>query len=186
LDDIINFLIYTGKCSYTILPGVAANIAPMLVSKINFLNYPVDFGFQLNSQPVFGKNKTYRGLLFAILFSIITIQLQYLIFKYTSFKDLTLYDFNSLNIYFFGFLFGFGGMAGDLVKSFFKRRLNIDPGKSFIPWDQIDCAIGGLLFGRIVWAYSLKFAIVVIFITFFLHIFIRFIAYYSGLNKTKW
>ena len=99
---------------------------------------------------------------------------------------MTLYNFDELNIYLFGFLFGFGGMVGDLVKSFFKRRLNIAPGKSFIPWDQIDCALGGLVFGRIVWAYTLNFAISIIIITFFIHITIRYMAYFLGINKTKW
>ena len=44
-----------------------------------------------------------------------------------------------------GFLLGFGALAGDAIKSFFKRALNIAPGKPWFPFDQLDSVLGALL-----------------------------------------
>jgi CDP-2,3-bis-(O-geranylgeranyl)-sn-glycerol synthase len=40
---------------------------------------------------------------------------------------------------------GVGAMAGDSAKSFFKRRVGIPPGQSWIPFDQLDFVIGALV-----------------------------------------
>jgi CDP-2,3-bis-(O-geranylgeranyl)-sn-glycerol synthase len=40
---------------------------------------------------------------------------------------------------------GLSAMAGDSVKSFFKRRLGIRPGSPWVPADQLDFAVAGLL-----------------------------------------
>ncbi|KKQ36051.1 MAG: hypothetical protein US52_C0011G0015, partial [candidate division WS6 bacterium GW2011_GWA2_37_6] len=55
-------------------------------------------------------------------------------------------DFNDINILLYAFLSGLGAIAGDSIKSFFKRRVNIKPGKAWIPFDQIDYIFGGILF----------------------------------------
>jgi hypothetical protein len=44
-----------------------------------------------------------------------------------------------------GLRFGFGAVAGDAAKSFFKRRLAIAPGSPWIPFDQLDFAVGALV-----------------------------------------
>jgi CDP-diglyceride synthetase len=41
-------------------------------------------------------------------------------------------------------------MTGDAVKSFFKRRLGITPGKSWFPFDQLDFVLGAILFVSII------------------------------------
>lgn len=41
---------------------------------------------------------------------------------------------------------GLGALFGDIVKSFFKRRLGIKPGTMFQPWDGIDYMIGAIIF----------------------------------------
>jgi hypothetical protein len=46
---------------------------------------------------------------------------------------------------FFGFWIGFCALLGDLAKSFFKRQREIPPGKSWVPFDQIDWGIGAVL-----------------------------------------
>ena len=42
-----------------------------------------------------------------------------------------------------GLRFGIGAMAGDSIKSFFKRRTNIPPDEPWIPFDEVDFALGG-------------------------------------------
>ena len=81
---------------------------------------------------------------------------------------------------------GFGVMFGDVFESFIKRRLNMPVSKSLVPWDQLDCVLGGLIFVRIEWNYSLKYAITIIILTFFVHVIGRHIGYYIGLCESKW
>ncbi|HOV12924.1 MAG TPA: CDP-archaeol synthase [Spirochaetota bacterium] len=184
MELFLNILIFIGKSIYTTLPAVAANGAPILMKRVNFLNYPMDFNKTIGNDRILGDHKTFRGLFFGVLFSMIVINIQYLIFYFTK-VELTIYNFNQLNFQILGFLMGFGVIMGDLVKSFIKRRLRIEPGKRFIPWDQIDCALGGLLFGRIVWDFPIEYGISIIFITFFMHIAIRYIASLFGVCE-KW
>jgi|GEM_PF-1570099 CDP-diglyceride synthetase len=48
---------------------------------------------------------------------------------------------------------GIAVVSGDHIKSFIKRRLGISPGAPWVPWDQIDYAIGGCLGYHIAWSY---------------------------------
>jgi CDP-2,3-bis-(O-geranylgeranyl)-sn-glycerol synthase len=54
-------------------------------------------------------------------------------------------DYSSLVIVLMGMSMGFGAVAGDAIKSFFKRQVGIAPGKSWVPFDQIDFVVGGLI-----------------------------------------
>jgi CDP-2,3-bis-(O-geranylgeranyl)-sn-glycerol synthase len=163
-----------------------ANMAPLFVKDINLLNYPIDFGLKIKDNIILGPSKTYRGLISGIIFAMVIINIQFCIYKFTPLKNLTLYSFEEINFQLLGFLFGFGVLFGDIFESFIKRRLNMAPGKSLIPLDQIDCVIGGLAFGRIAWAYSCKYALTIIILTFFFHILGRHAGYYLGFCKTKW
>jgi CDP-2,3-bis-(O-geranylgeranyl)-sn-glycerol synthase len=44
-----------------------------------------------------------------------------------------------------GLRFGLGAMSGDALKSLVKRRVGIAPGAPWIPWDQLDFALGALV-----------------------------------------
>ena len=124
-------------------------------------------------------------MFFGILFSVVLIYIEFLIYKLSGFK-FVLYSYDEVNILFLGFLMGFGVIMGDAVKSFVKRRFHIPSGKSFIPWDQIDCALGGMLFGRIAWQYDWSYALATLILTFFLHIIIRHFAFYIGVCDSPW
>jgi len=58
----------------------------------------------------------------------IAFYLQVLLYPYVS--EYTFFDYTEVNILIIGFLFGFGALLGDLVESFFKRRIGIESGKS--------------------------------------------------------
>jgi len=45
-----------------------------------------------------------------------------------------------------GFLMALGALVGDSVKSFFKRRVDIAPGESWLFFDQLDFFLGASLF----------------------------------------
>ena len=64
------------KCFYFMLPAYFANMAPVIVKKIDLFAFPVDFNKQISNKPIFGRNKTFRGLIFGVIFSIIVAYIQ--------------------------------------------------------------------------------------------------------------
>ena len=51
-----------------------------------------------------------------------------------------------------GLLMGLGAGVGDAVKSFLKRRIDIEPGASWPVFDQLDFFLGAYLFASLVYA----------------------------------
>lgn len=172
------------QCFYFMLPVYFANMAPVIVKKINILNFPIDFNKTINNSPIFGKNKTFRGLVFGIIFSMIIAFIQYTFYNNGIFINLSFIDYS--NWLLLGFLMGFGAIFGDLVKSFIKRRLNYEPGKAFIPFDQTDFVIGALIFAFPLARLSLDKIIIIIVLSFVLHIIVNHIAFYTKIRKEKW
>ena len=76
-----SFILLLLSCFYLMLPAYFANMAPVIVKKINFLGIPIDFNKKINDKPIFGKNKTFRGLIFGIIFAMIITYLQFLLYK---------------------------------------------------------------------------------------------------------
>jgi len=123
------------------LPAALANIAPSLLNKVPFLNYPLDFNKKFRNKRILGKNKTFRGLFFAIIISIIAVYIQSFIYPTTP-----LIDYTTTNLPLLGFLLGFGAIFGDSLKSFFKRQVNISQGKPWPLFDQLDWIVGAAVF----------------------------------------
>lgn len=168
------------KCFYFMLPAYFANMAPVIVKDCcNKLAVPIDFG-----KNIFGNNKTFRGFIFGILFAIVIVYLQFLLYRFNFFKDLSFFNYS--NWFILGFLFGFGALFGDLIKSFIKRRLHIKPGGRFIPWDQLDFVFGALIFVGFVVDLTFKMLLMIIVISFVGHILVNHSAYYLGIRKEKW
>lgn len=168
------------KSFYFMLPAYFANMAPVIVKNwFNKLAIPIDLG-----KNIFGNNKTFRGFIFGILFAIIIAYLQFLSYRFNFFRNLSFIDYS--NWFIIGFLFGFGALFGDLVKSFIKRRLNIKPGERFVPWDQLDFVIGSLIFANIVVDITLKMILSTTIISFIGHILVNHTAYYLKMRKEKW
>ena len=165
------------------LPAYFANMAPVIAKKINFLDIQIDLGRKINNKPIFGKNKTFRGLFFGVLFAVIISYIQFILHESGIFVYLSLVDYSTWLL--FGFLMGFGAIFGDLVESFIKRELDYEPGKPFIPWDQTDFAIGAIIFVYPLVDLSADKIILIILLSFILHIIINHIAFYSGFRKEK-
>ena len=172
------------QCFYFILPAYFANMAPVIVKKINFLEIPIDFNKKINNKTIFGKNKTFRGLIFGIIFAMIITYLQFLLYKNGLFVEISIIDYS--NWILIGFLMGFGAIFGDLVESFVKRRLNYEPGKSFVPFDQLDFVVGALIFVYPLVTLLLDKIIIILLLSFVLHVIVNHIAFYIGIRKEKW
>ncbi|MDD3284240.1 MAG: CDP-archaeol synthase [Patescibacteria group bacterium] len=171
------------KLIWLFLPASIANITASIFRSVNFLNYPIDFGFKFREKPLLGKNKTFRGFLFGVLIAIFCVFLQK--FFYASTISISMIDYSNINIVLLGFLLGFGALFGDSFKSFFKRQKNIDSGKSWIPFDQIDWIVGAVIF--VSFYVNLSFKDCAIAIIFFgaIHPIFNLIGYVLGFQKNK-
>ena len=173
------------KGLYIMLPGIGANMTPVFVKGVfKKLAVPVDFGKKINGKPIFGANKTYRGIIFGVLVAILIAYAQYILYSYGFFRKFSLLDYSNWPAV--GFLVGFGVMSGDLANSFFKRRLGIKPGRPFFPFDQLNAAIGGIIF--ISFVYTPPFGVItaVIISSFVMSLIINLLGYYLGLREIKW
>lgn len=129
------------------LPAGISNMTPIIASKLPLLkkwNAPLDFDTEWNGHRVFGKNKTWRGLVSGTIMGTLSgFAIHALVFPEL---DLQTYLFASAAM-------SLGALLGDAIESFFKRQRGIASGSPWFPFDQTDYIIGGL-------ALSLPFAII--------------------------
>ena len=179
-----NFAMFVLKCFYLMLPAYFANMAPVIVKKIDILAYQLDFNKEMNNKPILGKNKTFRGLVFGVIFAIIIAYSQFLLSNNQFFKNLQFFDYQ--NWILLGFLMGLGALTGDLVKSFFKRRLGIKPGEKFVPFDQTDFVFGALVFVMPIFDITLRIFLTSLLLSFILHMIVNHIAFFLKIRNEKW
>ncbi len=140
------------------LPAGNANMAPIFAKKIKFLDFldiPLDFGVHFRGKPIFGPNKTLRGLVVGYFAAWIAIALQIWLYNNFEFiRDFSLFDYSQMNIWLFAAVFSIGALGGDAFESFLKRQSNIKPGQSWAPYDQIDWILGAVLLSLFVTDFS--------------------------------
>jgi CDP-2,3-bis-(O-geranylgeranyl)-sn-glycerol synthase len=132
------------------LPAGIANVVPILAAKIPpFSRYsaPIDGGRSLNGVRILGDHKTWRGLLSGIIAAIGIVCIQKYLWETGKLDFLAEQSLGYLDHspFLLGFLFGFGALAGDALKSFAKRRRNIPDGQTWFPFDQLDYIVGACL-----------------------------------------
>jgi CDP-2,3-bis-(O-geranylgeranyl)-sn-glycerol synthase len=171
---------------YAILPGAFANMMPVFARRINFLNTPIDFNKMFNGKSIFGSHKTYRGFFFGILGAILIAYIQKLLYQYPTFQQISFFNFNETSFLLIGFLMGFGVLFGDLVESFFKRRVGIKPGAVWFPWDQTDAVIGGLLFVSIIKVPTWQMVVFLLIAGPIIHVSTNHLGYWLKIKETKW
>ncbi|PKN02423.1 hypothetical protein CVU76_00030 [Candidatus Dojkabacteria bacterium HGW-Dojkabacteria-1] len=163
-----------------LIPGSIANIGAYFSRKLfPKWNTPLDFGIKYRGIRIFGGHKTFRGLLVGSFSSMIT----YILLQNIGILTSLLVIPEEMNVWLFGFMLGISALLGDAIKSFFKRRIGIKPGRSWFPLDQIDWIIGVLVFSFFVTEISLLFAASCLITGLLLHLIGRFIGYLVGLHK---
>ncbi|MCU0642544.1 MAG: CDP-archaeol synthase [archaeon] len=167
-------IIYYLLALWLFLPAGFANMAPVLFKNINFLNYPI-------SKKLFGEHKTYRGFFFGILLAVLAAYALSWSAKFV----FTGYDYGFLSPMILGLLLGFGALFGDLVKSFFKRRAGIMPGKSWMPWDQIDWIIGAMILVNFYIIFSWQINLTILIVFGLAHPIINYAGYLFKIKKNK-
>ena len=161
---------------YFFLPAYFANMAPVLLRKIPILGEPVSIKY-------FGGHKTWRGLVVAPIVSTLVFYLQQTAFKY-GYTSLALIEYSSFPLY-LGTMLGAGAILGDLVKSYYKRKDGIAPGSPWIPFDQIDFVIGGIIGSAFFFVPPAQVVLVLLIISPLLHMIVNWIGYLLGINQKK-
>lgn len=180
-------LIFFLTAFYFCLPAIVANIAPALFRHCwEFLAEPIDGNWLWRNKPILGKHKTWRGLIVGVAASIIVVLLQKMLFNYSNFRLISYINYYDENFIVVGFLFGFGALAGDAVKSLIKRRLNFKAGDSFFPWDQIDFVVGASLLISLIKPLTLSMWIVYIIGALILNPLTNRLAFKFGLKDVPW
>ena len=169
---------------YYFLPAYFANMCPNLFKKINPFKTPVDFNKKIKNKEIFGKHKTWGGIIIAVIAGTLIFYIQKIIFQYSFFQKYSLINYSEYSIW-LGFFLGLGAILGDLIESFFKRRRNIKSGKSWIPFDQLDFVIGAFLFSFFIYIPPPSIILIIIIISPALHILTNYLGYYLKINKTK-
>lgn len=171
------------KIVWFFLPAGCANMLTAFVKRWPILNYPVDFGKKFKGERIFGSHKTWRGIVFGILGAVAMVFIQKSFYSYTT--EITLLDYRQVSAWVLGGLFGLGAALGDLIRSFFKRRVGIEPGGKWFPFDQVDWIIGAIIavsfYITIPWTYTAVAIIVAV----VLHPAINYVCYLAGLQKNK-
>lgn len=169
------------------LPAGIANSIPVIVAKTPFLkrfNYPLDFKKTYKGIRIFGDHKTIRGLIFGIVFGILTTMLikDYLI-NNSDLQYHIIMNVKEINVIIYGTLAASGALIGDAVKSFFKRRTAIKPGDSWFPFDQIDYIIGALIFISFYMQFTIVQYLAIFIIYFGLHLLSSYIGFLLKLKE---
>lgn len=151
-----------------IFPAYCANAAPVIFGG----GYPIDGGKTfLDGKPIFGSHKTFRGFLSGLVVGTLV-----------GFVQGTLFQYNVL----LGFTLSMGALAGDLLGSFFKRRLDLPPGATLPIADQLDFILGAFLFSLSFSPPSLIIVLIILIITPPIHLLTNFLAYLLGVKKRLW
>lgn len=160
-------------------PAYAANMAPPFVRFWRGWNRPIHARW-------LGDHKTVVGYLAGVLAALAAIALQALLHHAfpagigpDPLVDYTYWPW-------LGLAFGAGAMTGDSMKSFFKRRRRVPPGAPWIPFDQLDFAVGALLlvapFADIGWVDVL----VLLAVTFIGDILVNHASWRLGIKRGPW
>jgi CDP-2,3-bis-(O-geranylgeranyl)-sn-glycerol synthase len=169
-------------------PAGLANVAPVIAAKMPFLkdfSLPLDLDLKYFGKPFLGRHKTIRGMLSGTLVGMATALLEvYLYHQFAFLRYVIPFPYASLNPFLLGGLLGFGSLAGDAVKSFFKRRVEIPSGKSWFFYDQLDYIIGGIVFSLPIIRLTILQYILLIVLWFVLHPIATVIGYLLKLKKS--
>jgi CDP-2,3-bis-(O-geranylgeranyl)-sn-glycerol synthase len=170
-----------------LLPAAVANMTPIFFARLPVVrawDAPLDFGRRLNGRELLGSHKTWRGLISGTVVAMLIFWLQQLIYSHSSWLQQVCagLDYSSLPLL-LGPLLGFGALAGDALKSFFKRQLQIPSGKSWFPFDQLDYIVGALLVSLCFVILPLSVYIWIVVIWFVTHLIVSYVGWRLGLKE---
>lgn len=161
---------HVAELIWLVLPAYAANMAPPFVKYWKGWNRPI-------SERHLGTHKTVVGFLFGVAVALVTEWVQHAIGGPASLEWAW---------WQVGLAQGVGAMAGDTIKSFFKRRRGIPPGARWIPADQLDFITGAIILSAPALALSFLDILSILVLTFFGHILVNHVACALHIRDTAW
>ena len=172
-------------------PVIAAAIFHMIIVKMDcckLLSYPLDHNYTFRGKRIFGKNKTYRGVVIMILASIFFSFLYlYGVRNSVYMEEYNLLDFENYSFIFYGVLFGLGYVIGELPNSFMKRQMDIEVGKAsnifMIILDQIDSVLVIMFLLVFFSSFTWRLFFYGVFFYGFIHIIINYMLFLLGLRR---
>jgi CDP-2,3-bis-(O-geranylgeranyl)-sn-glycerol synthase len=175
----------TWEVVWFILPAGFANMAPIFAVRVfPKWNAPVDGGASLRGTRIFGDHKTIRGLVSGVLVGALVFFVQARLYAASeTIRDVSILDYEHASIW-LGSLMGFGALFGDLVKSFFKRRVGRKPGVTWFPFDQIDWVVGVLAVMYPIVRPGLAFVLVSLVASLVLSLIVKWIGFLVRLGDT--
>lgn len=153
-------------------PAYCANMAAPFVRYWSGWNRPIN-------EALFGSHKTVVGFLAGMLAAIVATATLHWI-------DTPFSLISGDHWFALGICSGFGAMGGDTLKSYFKRRAGIPPGARWVPFDQLDFAIGTLLMTA--WSADLHAVdiLAILALTFVGHVAVNRLAFLAGIKDDPW
>lgn len=164
---------------WLVLPAYGANgLASLSRGK-----RPIDDGRKFRGHPIFGKGKTWEGLILGIIVAMIVSTIQMFAFPYLPWElseiPLEIVPMTPL----FGALLGLGAMLGDIAGSFVKRRIGIKRGGPAPILDQDDFIAGMLISASFAITLKLDWIIILLAVTPVLHLIANGIAFMIKVKK---
>ena len=174
-DVLMSILMLIGRSLLYVLPAYFSNGAPVLFGG----GRPIDGGRTFrDGRPIFGPRKTVRGFISGVIVGTLTgLALGFLL------EESSIYPKPDAIM---GFLMGLGAMAGDLMGSFLKRRLNRPPGAPAPGLDQLDFLLGAIAFSLPYRFPGLDVLACALLLTPAIHLATNYGAYKLGLKKEPW
>lgn len=172
-----------GQALFFFLPSYVGNAMPVFLNQLEWfegLKKPIDAGVQLGGNDLFGKTKTWRGLLGGAAAGMLIAGVQVGLYVWVpSVRDWFLFPYDSFSVLWLGFLLGLGEGLGDLLKSFFKRRLGKKSSAPFFPFDQMSF-LGALALGSLYYIPSFEHIVVIVVFSLFIPVIANIVAYKLG------
>lgn len=177
------FDIYTlVEAVWIILPAYAANGLMPLSKGSRY----IDAGRTFRGAPLFGKGKTWEGMLVAMLVGMVigTVEMfaQPFLPWAMSPEPLVIVPMGPI----LGLLLGLGAALGDLGGAFIKRRIGLARGRPAPILDQEDFLVGAFLLASLVVSIQLSWFILLAVLTPVLHLVANIIAFLLKVKKEPW
>ncbi|MCS3924720.1 CDP-2,3-bis-(O-geranylgeranyl)-sn-glycerol synthase [Methanosalsum natronophilum] len=157
---------------------------------------PIDNGkLFFDGRRILGDGKSYRGLLAGITSGLLVglIQISLASREITILNiDLPSFGPDTVSAILVIFCLSAGSLLGDMVMSFFKRRMNLKRGAPLPLIDQLDFVFGAWILTYLVFpqwfiaTFSFNIIIAILIISPILHVTINIIGYIIGVKKEPW
>lgn len=165
------------ELAYLMAPAYLANMAPPFARYWRGPNPPLD-------EPLLGANKTLGGFLLGIAMALLTAAAQ-AASPFAAGPGMAL-PVPTREWPAVGLALGIGAMVGDCVKSAAKRARGLPPGTRWLPFDQLDFVVGGLI---MLWPIhrpgATDLALLLLF-SFVADLGVNRVAFALGIKRTPW